>query len=230
MRLTGVSARDALAKLHPAIVKLEALHRTQLFEELRQWEIKRTTAGLKPAAADAADSEPDSAKVICAECRLVNPVDEIFCRNCGQLLLIDRGTQATKHFAHNGVPHDDEIFEPDMTLVLMLKGAQDAFRVRPQDLSHEVIVGRGAGMTLHPDIDLSAQQGALLGVSRLHLSISYNARMRTLTLSDLRSANGTYVNGTRLLPEEVRVLRHGDELRLGRLTLVVYFLRGTAGR
>lgn len=230
MRTTGVSAREALAKLHPAIVKLSASQRKALFEGLRQWEIKRTTAGLTVDASNGdAATEPDSVMVVCAECRLLNAHDEIFCKNCGQLLLVDRGTQATRHFSmHNGVPHDDEVFEADMTLVLMVKGTQEAFRVRPQDVGHEVIVGRGAGATLHPDIDLSSQQGALLGVSRLHLSISYHQRRRSLIVADLRSANGTSVNGTRLLPEEMRVLRHGDELRLGKLVLVAYFLRGTA--
>lgn len=84
MRTTGVSAREALAKLHPAIVKLSASQRKALFEGLRQWEIKRTTAGLTVDASNGdAATEPDSVMVVCAECRLLNAHDEIFCKTVG---------------------------------------------------------------------------------------------------------------------------------------------------
>jgi pSer/pThr/pTyr-binding forkhead associated (FHA) protein len=39
----------------------------------------------------------------------------------------------------------------------------------------------------------------------------------------MNSANGTFVNGQRLHPQEVRVLRHGDELRLGRMVFQTLF-------
>ena len=42
----------------------------------------------------------------------------------------------------------------------------------------------------------------------------------TLTLVDLGSVNGTHLNGQRLVPNQPRVLRDGDEIRLGRLVVV----------
>ena len=42
-------------------------------------------------------------------------------------------------------------------------------------------------------------------------------------VADLGSANGSYINGQRMMPKEVRVLRHGDELRLGKLVLLASF-------
>ena len=42
-------------------------------------------------------------------------------------------------------------------------------------------------------------------------------------VSDLGSANGSFINGQRLLAKEIRVLRHGDELRLGKLVMTVSF-------
>jgi pSer/pThr/pTyr-binding forkhead associated (FHA) protein len=40
---------------------------------------------------------------------------------------------------------------------------------------------------------------------------------------DRASANGTFVNGQRLHRNEVRVLRNGDDIRLGRLVLSAKF-------
>ena len=175
-----------------------------------------------PTAAPARDTVP------CPHCGKPNQRDDIFCSACGQLLTMERGVFDTRHFVESddGL-HNDEYFGPDSTLVLMVKGAQETFKIRPQDQTHEVIIGRGAGVTMHPDIDLSSQRAAQLGVSRLHLTVHYNDKHRTLSAADMDSANGTYINGQRLYPEEVRILRHGDELRLGKLTLVAYFYRDT---
>ena len=40
---------------------------------------------------------------------------------------------------------------------------------------------------------------------------------------DRGSANGTYLNGERLTPNEPHVLRDGDEIRLGKLVAHIYF-------
>jgi pSer/pThr/pTyr-binding forkhead associated (FHA) protein len=59
------------------------------------------------------------------------------------------------------------------------------------------------------------------GVSRRHLSITRDHD--TVTVTDLGSANHTYLNGQRLIPFEHRILRDNDELRLGRLVIRVAF-------
>lgn len=170
---------------------------------------------------------PATAELLqCPHCGKRNQSDEIFCGGCGQLLTMERSMFDTRHFIDNtdGI-HSDEHFGPDTTLILMVKGTQETFKIRPQDHEHEVVIGRGAGAAMRPDIDLSPQQAALLGVSRLHMSVAYNEKHHTLSASDLGSSNGTFINGLRLHPEEVRVIRHGDELRLGKLVLAVYFFR-----
>ncbi|NJL93362.1 MAG: FHA domain-containing protein [Anaerolineae bacterium] len=48
---------------------------------------------------------------------------------------------------------------------------------------------------------------------------------QTLTLVDNNSVNYTFINGERVHPHERRVVRDGDELRLGKLTLRVSFQR-----
>jgi pSer/pThr/pTyr-binding forkhead associated (FHA) protein len=45
----------------------------------------------------------------------------------------------------------------------------------------------------------------------------------TLTLVDLGSTNGTHLNGQRLIPNQPRVLRDGDEVRLGKLVFHIFF-------
>ena len=44
-----------------------------------------------------------------------------------------------------------------------------------------------------------------------------------LNLIDLGSVNGTYLNGQRLIPNQPRVLRDGDEIKFGKLVCYVYF-------
>jgi hypothetical protein len=70
-------------------------------------------------------------------------------------------------------------------------------------------------------VDLSPFSAREKGVSRLH-AVIYRAR-HTLSLADLGSSNGTYLNGERLLPQQTRVLRDGDEVRFGELVAHAHF-------
>lgn len=63
------------------------------------------------------------------------------------------------------------------------------------------------------------------GVSRVHAGLEWNGA--GFTLRDLDSANGTYVNGQRLV-ESVRVLRDGDKITLGAQTLAYEIARASA--
>jgi len=67
-----------------------------------------------------------------------------------------------------------------------------------------------------PDNDLSLQHPA---ISRHHLEISRNGL--TLVLTDLGSVNGTYVDGTRILPHHPTRVERGQSLRIGPFVLVV---------
>ncbi len=89
----------------------------------------------------------------------------------------------------------------------------------------EYRVGRGdpkQGNRL--DLDLAPFRGLELGVSREHALLKQSSR--AITLTDLGSTNGTAVNGVRLTPNSPQALRDGDELRLGKLTLRVFFESG----
>ncbi|MBE2267693.1 MAG: FHA domain-containing protein, partial [Anaerolinea sp.] len=87
-----------------------------------------------------------------------------------------------------------------------------------------VLIGRtDVDNKVIPDIDLAPYGAVEKGVSRIHAAI-----LRTeeaLIIMDKGSANGTHLNGQRLVPQQPRVLRDGDEIRLGRLVARIYFKR-----
>jgi pSer/pThr/pTyr-binding forkhead associated (FHA) protein len=119
---------------------------------------------------------------------------------------------------------NDDYFGEDSLLILTAQHTRKDYSIRPQDREGDLVIGRRTPRSpLNPDLDLSDSDGNRLGVSRLHLSIRYDPQYNTLTIFDLGSANGSFVNGQRLHPHEVRVLRHNDELRLGHMLLQVTF-------
>ena len=56
-------------------------------------------------------------------------------------------------------------------------------------------------------------------VSRMHARFALDREGR-MTIRDLNSTNGTWLNGERLLPNECRALQEGDHVRLGRMQFV----------
>jgi hypothetical protein len=70
-------------------------------------------------------------------------------------------------------------------------------------------------------IDLSKYYARVLGVSREHAAIRYTES--GWMVEDLDSTNGTYVNDSKLTAHQPHPLQNGDTVRLGQLTLFVYF-------
>lgn len=163
--------------------------------------------------------------VNCLHCGKTNQRHEVFCYSCGQLLEPVKGAYDTRVLNEQAnEPLDSEHFGPDSVLVLRVRGSTENYETRPQKADHELIIGRSTkGSVLAPDIDLTNRQASEMGVSRLHLSINYDMEHKAVLVSDLGSANGSFINGQRMMPKEVRVLRHGDELRLGKLVLLASF-------
>jgi hypothetical protein len=175
--------------------------------------------------APAAESAEDVVWVNCLHCGKTNQRHEVFCYSCGQLLEPVKGAGDTRVLGEpTAEPLDNEHFSNDSVLVLRVRGSTENYETRPQNSDHEIIIGRSTkGSVLAPDIDLTNKQASDLGVSRLHLSIRYDAEHAAVLIADLGSANGSFINGQRMMPKEVRVLRHGDELRLGKLVLLASF-------
>ncbi|HYO89977.1 MAG TPA: FHA domain-containing protein [Candidatus Limnocylindrales bacterium] len=186
---------------------------------------KRTEAAAVPAAPEPeSKSEPEHVAG-----------ETLACPNCGNPVLSSVLQCPTCYFvmpaAGEPVELPDPVLEPVMpeatygsstTLVLT---ARDGRRLhsRPQDRNRETIVGRTDGKTFTADLDLSPLGAADLGVSRVHAALAFNPERGTLTVSDMNSMNGTFLNGLRLQPQEVHELRPGDHLRLGRLSMRVTY-------
>jgi pSer/pThr/pTyr-binding forkhead associated (FHA) protein len=84
----------------------------------------------------------------------------------------------------------------------------------------EYILGRAEkGQAVIPDIDLNRFGAHEKGVSRLHCHLRFEGN--ALLAIDLGSANGTFINDTRVLPDHPASLSDGDILRLGNLVIEV---------
>jgi pSer/pThr/pTyr-binding forkhead associated (FHA) protein len=55
------------------------------------------------------------------------------------------------------------------------------------------------------------------------LHAAFRRQDETVVLVDMGSANKTFINGQRVYPHEVRVVRSGDEIRLGKMIIKVTF-------
>ena len=179
------------------------------------------------ASVSAPASTPAANTAICSRCGKANNPTDIFCSSCGNFLRTEQATYETTRLDDpDMISHGADFFGADSTLVLVVDGTSYSYKVQPQRYKHETIIGRSEGSTMKPDIDLSTHNASETGVSRLHVALQYNAKNNLLSVSDMKSANGTFINGQKLYPQEVRVLRDGDELRLGRLVLRAYFQHG----
>jgi hypothetical protein len=100
--------------------------------------------------------------------------------------------------------------------MLQLMGPAGPAWEMPVNKSPFVIGRRRQGQGIRPDLDLSYYDAKF--VSRRHAQITQNGS--EYALIDLESANGTFVNGTKLLPQRPHVLRSGDRITIGKVHLV----------
>jgi pSer/pThr/pTyr-binding forkhead associated (FHA) protein len=85
------------------------------------------------------------------------------------------------------------------------------------------VIGRADGSDNDADVDLNPYGAFQNGVSRRHAAISHDAG--AIFIEDLESTNGTRINGFQLPPNQKFRLRDGDEVELGRVRIVVRFVR-----
>jgi hypothetical protein len=106
-----------------------------------------------------------------------------------------------------------------VTLPIQLELATlDGSRVLRPTLRGQLMIGRGdPDSSIRPELDVSELGDEAIGVSRRHAIIIRNGP--TLVLQDLESRNGTYVNQRRVSREQFFLLKPGDVIRLGDLSL-----------
>lgn len=251
-RNRGLEGQAALQPLRASIMELPPAERQALARLINTHENKQAqptpSSAVSPVAqaaeAVAAPVQEATSVVVkriaatvvkCPRCGKANHQDEALCAGCGNVLKVEQLRCSTRALLHtDDLFFSADYFGSDSTLSLHVRGSTDAdlnqsYDVRPQDAGHELVIGRSNTETnvVVPDIDLAPHYAEKRGVSRLHLSLRYDAKHNTISMMDMNSANGTFINGQRLYPNEIRILRSGDELRLGKLVLKVTFYHMT---
>jgi serine/threonine protein kinase len=123
-------------------------------------------------------------------------------------------------------PHGTKILDevapksliPDRLRVVMPDRKVQTF----EQLFPQLLVGRNIPATKGHSIDLSPFDAGVFGVSRFHAQITPDDR-RGLILTDLKSLNGTFLNGQQVPANQPQVLHDGDRIKLGNLRVQIFF-------
>jgi pSer/pThr/pTyr-binding forkhead associated (FHA) protein len=162
----------------------------------------------------------------CPNCQRDIEDTTLICPYCGSLIATDSSsTRALGNTdVEDGIPRwGTARFNDRMNLVLRLRDSRTTFVYDAEQITELLIGRRDPTNDKMPDLDLDPYGGADKGVSRNHAAIV--RRDGALSVVDKGGANGTFLNGQRLIPHQPRILRDGDDLRLGHMVLQVRFER-----
>ncbi len=162
----------------------------------------------------------------CPYCAYTNREGVFFCEECGHPFLGKQDALSTTQLvpedhanSHGRMTWGTARFDSGSSVIIRVRDHSESIRLDTRD---ELLFGRSDPKSdLVPDFDLAVFGAAEQGVSRRHALMKRGED--TLTLVDLGSTNGTYLNGQRLIPNQPRVVRDGDEVRMGRLVFHVFF-------
>src|SRR5258708_32177303 len=166
------------------------------------------------------------ATILCPKCGATNESSQLVCVACGTLLF--NPTTTTVHvridpallrLRHTRPAEAAATTVPEHTITLQIRGMSERLTFEE---GTEVVLGR-TDLAASPmqRLDLSPYGAHERGVSRDHAVLRYGNH--ELTLTDLKSANGTSVNLNKLEPNQPKALNNGDEFMLGTLSIVVHF-------
>lgn len=109
-----------------------------------------------------------------------------------------------------------------MNLQLDVMGSDAPIVIRPLEDKPLLIGRRHESLPIQPHIDLTPYLIAKHGISRRHALL--RLRGTQLELQDLKSTNGTSINGTRFSPREIHQIRHQDIIQVGQIQMRVNFI------
>lgn len=111
------------------------------------------------------------------------------------------------------------LLDTQTQLRLYVRGFPEPIMLTLDDMA---VVGRSDPKSrILPDVCLDVYGAHQAGVSRQHIALMIEQQF--IKVMDLSSSNGTYLNGRKLVPYQSRILRDGDELRLGNLPVRIHF-------
>lgn len=159
----------------------------------------------------------------CSVCQFENPINAAVCGRCFTALVPLLPASTTLTVAETEVvpvtarvPHFSKL--PPNMIELQLTNQKQPLLLQ---IAGELILGRDPFTQESPAVDLTPFNAVTLGVSRRHAVIQRTDSGYSLT--DLSSTNGSWLNDLRLQPNQVYPLNSGDQIRLSRLALHVYF-------
>ena len=151
--------------------------------------------------------------LFCTRCGTQLESDSVFCHNCGAAVGSAVQAEVPVARAHWG----------PLPALRVVVGQHQVMLRFPQGKSEQIWGRKDPRAHVNPDFDLTPYNGAALGVSRQHARVFYERGQ--LFIEDKGSTNHTHVQGRQLTPSTSQPLCSGDEIRLGRLVLVVYIER-----
>lgn len=161
--------------------------------------------------------------ITCRNCGNQNDTDIKICAYCGAALDVATTTFDDTDFQDGAPRWGSARFNSRTNLVIGVGDEVRTFTFDSDEIE-ELVVGREDPKTGDaPAINLSPHDGSGKGVSRKHAVII--RKDGSLYIVDKNSVNGTFLNGQKLVAEQARVLRDGDEIRFGHLSVRITFER-----
>ncbi len=165
--------------------------------------------------------------MLCPHCGHENRDDVTICDRCGRLLesAVVKQTSTRRYEDtdyEEGTPKwGSARFNGAMNLILDVVESGNRYVFDANQIDEVVIGRKDPNSDEAPPVDLTDANGLEQGVSRKHARIV--RRDGALHIVDNDSANGTFLNGQRLVAQQPRILRDGDDIRLGYLVVRVTF-------
>ncbi|MBN1963314.1 MAG: FHA domain-containing protein [Anaerolineae bacterium] len=154
--------------------------------------------------------------VKCERCGFRVPPNQRYCAQCGRPVLSPPMSVIEREPASER--RGRTACDPGLSVILQVLPSGTCLTL---GLDEPVILGRGGETETPGLLDLSDYNALWHGVSRHHCLL--RRRDARLVVTDLGSANGTFLNGELISPHHEYVVARGDKLILGTLHLIVSF-------
>jgi hypothetical protein len=169
----------------------------------------------------------------CPNCGKINRPGLLLCEFCGHQLITLSAASAykTREFSRQDVGQLlEEALGPIPAVEPAPRPATDTVVLEVLDADKKLVVEARGHVSLgrgdeeahwQPTVDLTPYGAAAKGVSRVHADLYFEGQQ--LFLLEVGSANGTRVNGKRVMMGHAEQVHDGDILELGHLRLRVSF-------
>jgi hypothetical protein len=160
-------------------------------------------------------AEPAPAEVLrCPVCGAEAEAGDAFCSSCGAALKV-APAPAPAPVEEAPAPPPLPVAPAGPRLVVVASGAEIPLPGGP-----EIVIGREDPVSgIYPEVDLTPHGGEDGGVSRRHSRLIVESG--SYFIEDLDSTNFTFLNKQKLAPKTRHALTDGDEIRCGRVALIL---------